>query len=307
MDKSSKIAVGANAAAGHDKINWVVSYMPILNGIKKEFEKTKPFAGMRIATSIHLEAKTAYLTKVLQAGGAEVFATGCNPLSTQDDVAAALVEDGIVVHAHHGATEEEYTQDLVDSLACHPHLMIDDGGDLTSLLHGRCREFGDCLLGGCEETTTGIHRLISRAKAGLLEFPMIDVNDADCKHLFDNRYGTGQSTLDGIMNTTNLGYTLVCLAGSIMGILGGMTIGMIQAFFNMSQAGNNIDITLLSSGIYTAMITTVGGLIVGILAYFGYNFLTTKISSLVYSMESATIELMDALGGENAELSDAKK
>ncbi len=200
----SNIPAGVNAASGHDKINWVISYMPILNAIKKEFETTKPFAGMRIATSIHLEAKTAYLTTVLKAGGAEVYATGCNPLSTQDDVAAALVEEGIVVHAHHGATDAVYKQDLIDTLACHPHVMIDDGGDLTSLLHGECRDFGDCLIGGCEETTTGIHRLYSRVKAGLLDFPMIDVNDADCKHLFDNRYGTGQSTLDGIMNSTNL-------------------------------------------------------------------------------------------------------
>ncbi len=192
------------APSGADKIAWVASYMPILNSIKEEFEKTKPFAGKRIAMSIHLEAKTAYLAKVLRAGGAEVFVTGCNPLSTQDDVAAALAAEGFEVHARHGVSEDEYTEHLKATLACCPDLMIDDGGDLISLLHGECRDYGKNLIGGCEETTTGIHRLFARERAGLLDYTMIDVNDADCKHLFDNRYGTGQSTLDGIMNSTNL-------------------------------------------------------------------------------------------------------
>ena len=138
------------------------------------------------------------------AGGAKVQVTGCNPLSTQDDVAAALAEEGFVVNAHHGASDEQYREDLVRTLDFHPDLLIDDGGDLISLLHGACREYGDNLIGGCEETTTGIHRLLARERAGLLDYPMMDVNDADCKHLFDNRYGTGQSTLDGIMNATNL-------------------------------------------------------------------------------------------------------
>ena len=178
--------------------------MPILNAIEKEFRETKPFDGMKIAMSIHLEAKTAYLAEVLMAGGAKVQVTGCNPLSTQDDVAAALAEEGFVVNAHHGASDEQYREDLVRTLDFHPDLLIDDGGDLISLLHGACREYGDNLIGGCEETTTGIHRLLARERAGLLDYPMMDVNDADCKHLFDNRYGTGQSTLDGIMNATNL-------------------------------------------------------------------------------------------------------
>lgn len=192
------------AKSGRDKIDWVRSYMPILNAIEKEFRKTKPFDGMKIAMSIHLEAKTAYLAEVLMAGGAKVQVTGCNPLSTQDDVAAALAEEGFVVNAHHGASDEQYREDLVRTLDFHPDLLIDDGGDLISLLHGACREYGDNLIGGCEETTTGIHRLLARERAGLLDYPMMDVNDADCKHLFDNRYGTGQSTLDGIMNATNL-------------------------------------------------------------------------------------------------------
>ncbi|MBR5881437.1 MAG: adenosylhomocysteinase, partial [Clostridia bacterium] len=192
------------APSGHDKIEWVRSYMPVLNRIRADFEATKPFAGLKISMSIHLEAKTAYLAKVLRAGGAEVFVTGCNPLSTQDDVAAALASEGFTVHAHHGATEEQYKNDLIRTLSCCPDLIIDDGGDFISLLHGEYRHLGKNLIGGCEETTTGIHRLEAREAQGLLDYTMININDADCKHLFDNRYGTGQSTLDGIMNSTNL-------------------------------------------------------------------------------------------------------
>ena len=203
------------APSGADKIEWVRSYMPILNSIRTEFERTLPFRGKKIAMSIHLEAKTAYLAKVLRAGGAEVWVTGCNPLSTQDDVAAALAAEGFEVHARHGVTEDEYREHLKATLSCVPDLIIDDGGDLISLLHGECRALGRNLIGGCEETTTGIHRLLAREKAGLLDYTMIDVNDADCKHLFDNRYGTGQSTLDGIMNSTNL-----ILAGKTVVIAG---------------------------------------------------------------------------------------
>lgn len=192
------------APSGRDKIRWVESYMPVLRSIRADFEQRKPFAGLRLAMSIHLEAKTAFLAETLRAGGAEVHITGCNPLSTQDDVAAALAADGMDVSAVHGVDTEQYTADLRAVLSCHPHLLIDDGGDLISLLHGDCRELGDCLLGGCEETTTGVHRLLARQREGMLDYPMLDVNDADCKHLFDNRYGTGQSTLDSIMNTTNL-------------------------------------------------------------------------------------------------------
>lgn len=192
------------AKSGKDKIEWVRSYMPILNSIEEEFKKTKPFEGLKISMSIHLEAKTARLAHCLRAGGATVRVTGCNPLSTQDDVAASLAYDGFEVNAHHGATEEEYINDLKNTLSFCPDLIIDDGGDFINLLHGECREYGKNLIGGCEETTTGIHRLFARQAKGLLDYTMIDVNDANCKHLFDNRYGTGQSTLDGIMNSTNL-------------------------------------------------------------------------------------------------------
>ena len=189
---------------GYDKIAWVKSYMPVLNLIEKDFAQTKPFSSMKISMSIHLEAKTAYLAHVLRAGGAEVFVTGCNPLSTRDDVAASLVKDGFEVNAVHGVSMQEYEEHLVNTLSCCPDLMIDDGGDFTDLLHGEKKDFAINLIGGCEETTTGIQRLKSLQKSGRLRFPMINVNDADCKHLFDNRYGTGQSTFDGIMHTTNL-------------------------------------------------------------------------------------------------------
>ena len=192
------------APSGRDKIEWVRSYMPVLNSIREQFERDLPFKGLKISMSIHLEAKTAYLAKVLRAGGAEVHVTGCNPLSTQDDVAAALAAEGFTVNAHHGATEEQYREDLIRTLEQCPDLIIDDGGDFTSLLHGDYRHLGKNIIGGCEETTTGIHRLKAREAQGLLDYTMININDADCKHLFDNRYGTGQSTLDGIMNTTNL-------------------------------------------------------------------------------------------------------
>jgi adenosylhomocysteinase len=192
------------AGEGRAKIEWVKSYMPVLNLIEKDFAQRKPFAGKKISMSIHLEAKTAYLAHVLRAGGAEVFVTGCNPLSTRDEIAASLTKDGFEVNAVHGASMQEYEEHLTATLSCHPNLMIDDGGDFTNILHNQRRELANNLTGGCEETTTGIHRLKSLEKSGKLRFPMIDVNGADCKHLFDNRYGTGQSTFDGIMHTTNL-------------------------------------------------------------------------------------------------------
>ena len=192
------------SGSGRDKINWVKSYMPALNLIGDEFEKSKPFNGVKITTSVHLEAKTAFLVMTLIRGGAEVRATGCNPLSTQDDVAAALYEAGADVYAVHGVSDSEYFDHLKKALEWKPDLIIDDGGDLVNILHEENPEYATNLIGGCEETTTGIHRLISRQKSGSLNFPMVDVNDADCKHLFDNRYGTGQSTLTAMLQTTNL-------------------------------------------------------------------------------------------------------
>lgn len=166
--------------------------------------ETRPFEGIKIALSVHLEAKTAYLCKVLAAGGASMFITGSNPLSTQDDVAAALVKAGLEVHAWYGCTPEEYEWHIDHVLENSCNIIIDDGGDLVHALHTRFQQHIPAVIGGCEETTTGILRLKAMDKAGLLKFPMVLVNDADCKHLFDNRYGTGQSVWDGINRTTNL-------------------------------------------------------------------------------------------------------
>jgi len=179
--------------------------MKLLNRIAGRFQAEKPFQGMRMALSIHLEAKTAYLARVLQSGGAEVAVTGCNPLSTQDDVAAALAADGrIEVHARRGVTPEEYKRHLKAVLETRPQLILDDGGDLVELLHGELSGLSEGVWGGTEETTTGVRRLKALAKGGRLRFPMFAVNDAHMKYLFDNRYGTGQSVWDGIMRTTNL-------------------------------------------------------------------------------------------------------
>lgn len=192
------------AEYGRMKIAWVRDFMPALGAIRERMERERPFAGMKITMSIHMEAKTAYLATCLQAAGAEVHATGCNPLSTQDDVAAGLASLGVETYAIHGVSEAEYQELLVAALSCHPDLIIDDGGDLVNLLTGDYSHLADRLIGGGEETTTGIHRLLARAKAGKLPFPMMDVNDAMCKHYYDNKYGTGQSVWDAIMHTTNL-------------------------------------------------------------------------------------------------------
>ena len=186
------------------KIEWVRHHMPLLSGLEAEFRSERPFAGLKVALSVHLEAKTAYLCKVLAAGGAEMYVTGSNPLSTQDDVAAALVHDGLNVFAWYGATPQEYESHIRRVLEVGPNVIIDDGGDLVSLMHSEYRHLLPGVIGGCEETTTGILRLLAMNRARQLTFPMMLVNNADCKHLFDNRYGTGQSVWDGINRTTNL-------------------------------------------------------------------------------------------------------
>ncbi len=195
--------------SGEKKIEWVRRNMPLLNGIRADFEREKPFTGLTVGLSVHLEAKTAYLCRVLQAGGANMIVTGSNPLSTQDDVAAALAHgsgDGSPMHVYalHGCTPEEYEANIDRVLAHRPDILIDDGSDLVSAVMDRHPELKDHILGGCEETTTGVIRLKAMERGGVLPFPMMDVNDADCKHLFDNRYGTGQSVFDGIDRTTNL-------------------------------------------------------------------------------------------------------
>ena len=189
---------------GRLKIEWVKHNMPLLRGLEKRFAEERPFEGLKIALSVHLEAKTAYLSKVLAAGGARMSVTGSNPLSTQDDVAAALVHDGLNVYAWHGATDDEYRSHIRCVLEQGPNIIIDDGGDLVHLMHTEFRHLIPEVIGGCEETTTGILRLRAMDRAGELLFPMMLVNNAGCKHLFDNRYGTGQSVWDGINRTTNL-------------------------------------------------------------------------------------------------------
>ena len=192
------------AEAGHLKIAWAASHMSVLARLREMFEREKPFGGLKVGICLHLEAKTAYLAQVIQAGGAQVAICGSNPLSTQDDVAAALAETGVTVFATHAPTPQEFQAYQEMTLQFGPDYLIDDGGDLVGLLHERPDDFPDSVKGGCEETTTGILRLKALEKEGRLRFPMVAVNDAHCKHLFDNRYGTGQSVWDGINRTTNL-------------------------------------------------------------------------------------------------------
>ena len=194
----------ALAPTGHQKIAWIKEHMPLLNILNERYAEKKIFDGLNMVVTIHLEAKTAYLAQTLKNCGANVVVTGSNPLSTQDDVAAALADSGITVFATHACSQEEYDLYLSKALDTKPSLIIDDGGDLVNMLHSTRRELIPNLIGGSEETTTGVHRLKALNEAGKLAFPMIAVNDAYCKYLFDNRYGTGQSSWDGIMRTTNL-------------------------------------------------------------------------------------------------------
>jgi len=201
------------APEGEQKISWVRRNMPLLRGLEEEFRVTQPYKGLKIALSIHLEAKTAYLARVMAAGGGEMYVTGSNPLSTQDAICAALAlgadsEDytapPVEVRAYHAASDEEYARHIGEVLDSGPNIVIDDGGDLVSRLHTTHRHLLSGIIGGCEETTTGILRLRAMEREGALAFPMIAVNNAQCKHLFDNRYGTGQSVWDSIMRNTNL-------------------------------------------------------------------------------------------------------
>lgn len=192
------------AKEGERKIRWVMHNMPILNSIREEFERDLPFTGITVALACHLEAKTAYLCEVFQAGGAKVVCAGSNPFSTKDDVCAALVEHGITVYAVHGCDEDTQKDFLRKVLQERPNIIIDDGGDLMDLVHQEFQDLIPEIIGGCEETTTGVNRVIEMDKAGKLMFPMMLINHADCKHLFDNRYGTGQSSFDAIDSTTNL-------------------------------------------------------------------------------------------------------
>jgi adenosylhomocysteinase len=209
------VAAPALAAEGQRKIEWVRRNMPILRQLEAQFAGERPFAGKRIAVCIHLEAKTAYLALVLRAGGATVAVTGSNPESTKDDVVAALAAEGLHVYARHGADTREMRRYMGFALELEPQVVIDDGGDLVELLHESHREHAGSMLGACEETTSGVLRARARAKAKQLRFPVLLVNDARCKYLFDNVHGTGQSVWEGVMRATNL-----VLAGKTVAIVG---------------------------------------------------------------------------------------
>lgn len=192
------------AAAGQRRIDWAAREMPVLRQIRDTFAETRPFEGIRIVACAHVTTETANLALTLQAGGADAVLCASNPLSTQDDVAAALVESGIPVFAIKGEDAETYHRHIHQAIAHQPHVVIDDGADVVTILH---KEYPDLLpeiIGGTEETTTGVIRERAMEAEGILQFPIIAVNDADTKHFFDNRYGTGQSTIDGILRATNI-------------------------------------------------------------------------------------------------------
>ncbi len=191
------------APQGEKKIKWVQRHMPVLESIKEQFKKEKPFEGITIGSCLHLEPKTINLGLTLQAGGAEVVMTGCNPLSTQDDATAAGAKMGLNMYGWTGESNEEYYEQLNKVLDYKPDIVIDDGADLIFLIHKERPELLKKIRGGCEETTTGIHRLKAMYEDGALKMPVMAVNDSYMKYLFDNRYGTGQSTFDSIMGTTN--------------------------------------------------------------------------------------------------------
>ena len=210
------IANPALAAEGKKKIEWAERNMPVLAQIRARFEKEKPFTGIRISACMHVTTETANLMRALKAGGAELALCASNPLSTQDDTAAALVHEyGISVFARNSVDRDGYYSHINASLDIKPHLVFDDGCDLVNTLHTTRTELIDGIVGGCEETTTGVIRLSQMAKDGALKFPMIAVNDTDTKHMFDNRFGTGQSTMDAIFRSTN---SLV--AGKVMVVAG---------------------------------------------------------------------------------------
>lgn len=188
---------------GKGKIAWAERNMKVLSKIRERFESERPLEGLRVGMALHVEAKTAVLVKTLIAGGAEVAITGCNPLTTQDDVAEALRDEGVRCFARRGMSREEYYHALNAVLDFEPDIIIDDGADLIYMIHEKRKVIADRILGACEETTTGVHRLRAMERDGVLKFPVIAVNDAFTKYLFDNRYGTGQSTWDGILRATN--------------------------------------------------------------------------------------------------------
>lgn len=200
----SKVKDMSLAKEGIRKIEWVQRHMPVLEHIKKEYEETQPFKGITIGSCLHLEPKTINLGLTLQAGGAEVAMTGCNPLSTHDDAVAGAADLGLNIYGWRNQDDEEYYQTINMVLDHKPDVIIDDGADMIMVLHNERTDVLKHIKGACEETTTGVHRLEAMHKDGALKFPVVAVNDAYTKYLFDNRYGTGQSSFDAIMGTTNM-------------------------------------------------------------------------------------------------------
>ncbi len=200
----SKVKDMPLAKEGIRKIEWVQRHMPVLEHIKKEYEETQPFKGITIGSCLHLEPKTINLGLTLQAGGAEVAMTGCNPLSTHDDAVAGAADLGLNIYGWRDQDDEEYYQTINMVLDHKPDVIIDDGADMIMVLHNERTDVLKHIKGACEETTTGVHRLEAMHKDGALKFPVVAVNDAYTKYLFDNRYGTGQSSFDAIMGTTNM-------------------------------------------------------------------------------------------------------
>ena len=223
---------------GKLKIEWADRNMPVLASIREEFSKKKPLAGLRISACLHVTSETANLMRTLKAGGAKVALTASNPLSTQDDVAASLVMDyKIPVFAIKGEDNKTYYQHIEAALSINPHITMDDGADLISTLHQKKKSLLKNVIGGTEETTTGVVRLKSMAKKGVLKYPVIAVNDSYTKYLFDNRYGTGQSTIDGILRATN-----ILLAGSTVVVAGYGWCGRGLAL-RMKGMGANVIVT----------------------------------------------------------------
>src|SRR5881296_906973 len=195
----------SQAAAGRLKIEWAEQSMPVLRQVRERFAREQPLKGIRLGACLHVTTETAVLMLTLRAGGASLALCASNPLSTQDDTAAALVKEyDVAVYAHKGEDHARYYRHIEAVLATRPQVTMDDGADLISQLHGARRDLLGDVIGGTEETTTGVIRLRSMERDGVLAFPVIAVNDADTKHLFDNRYGTGQSTIDGILRATNI-------------------------------------------------------------------------------------------------------
>ncbi len=206
MDKTDKYTVADinQAESGSLRVDWARARMPVLAALKEEALKTKPLAGMRVAGCLHVTKETAVLIETIAAAGAEISWSGCNPLSTQDDVAAWLAEEGYSIHAWHGQSVEDFYWCIDKTLEFNPTLTLDDGADLIVRVHGEKEEYAAGVIGGTEETTTGVHRLRAMGKAGDLKYPVIAVNDAITKWDFDNVYGTGQSTIDGIVRATSV-------------------------------------------------------------------------------------------------------